>query len=313
MDLLSLPDHLKLQILKELDWKSLMSLKLVCRDFYFPIEKNTENLDRPKITDLAISFDGRVIQHLHYKFKTGNSFNLKSRWKHYVPESEEQHNCFLKERNFTEIEELLFFDDEINECVRVSELNPHQNGFDGYLFQIYDDNGNNGIEMREVIVRVSSNIGRKMFWYDSYLELDAIEELANSEINRSKTIAVNFVIDYLTGSPSFGYDNDLIVSEEPLFMDIAAYLLEYGYFDFEGRCNRKKIKFNFFHDIDFTILEEDFNKYLFDEIKSKSNLVEINDEDDEFSIKTTMDCQICRTKHINRVFLSQFEGIIEII
>uniref|UniRef100_A0A0K0G470 F-box domain-containing protein n=1 Tax=Strongyloides venezuelensis TaxID=75913 RepID=A0A0K0G470_STRVS len=313
IDLLSLPDHLTLQILKELDWKSLMNLKLVCRDFYFLIEKNIGNLDRPKISSLKINFDNGEIQHLHYQFKTSDSFNFESEWKHYVPKDEEQYNRFLKERDFTEIEKLSFFYNEINERVWVSELNQHENEFYGYLFNIYEDNYDNVIEMSDITIEMSSNRDRRMLWYDPYTKLYVLEEMASLGNNRSKIIAVNFVMDYLTGSPSFGFDSDLIVSEGPLQRDIAAYLLEYGYFDFKGRCSREKIKFNFYQNNDSFILETDFYKELFGEIKFKNNLVEINDDDDSFSIETAMDCRICRTRHINRVSFSQFEGIIEII
>uniref|UniRef100_A0A0K0G687 Uncharacterized protein n=1 Tax=Strongyloides venezuelensis TaxID=75913 RepID=A0A0K0G687_STRVS len=49
MDLVSLSDQFKFPILKELDRENLNNLKLVYKDLFFTVVKNTEKLDRPKV------------------------------------------------------------------------------------------------------------------------------------------------------------------------------------------------------------------------------------------------------------------------
>uniref|UniRef100_A0A0N5BRP1 F-box domain-containing protein n=1 Tax=Strongyloides papillosus TaxID=174720 RepID=A0A0N5BRP1_STREA len=173
MDFLSLPDNFQLQVFRELDWKSLVNLRLVCRDFYFTIEKNIEQLDRPKVDKLEVICNREKVEYFRYSFKKLYLPNAVSRWKNYSLENEEQYKSFLKERDFTEIKKLKFlkywapesnevlinmprgtesYDYVVNDYVEMVEINadkilevisdeilvisPDEFEFDGYFFKI---------------------------------------------------------------------------------------------------------------------------------------------------------------------------------
>uniref|UniRef100_A0A0N5BTH8 F-box domain-containing protein n=1 Tax=Strongyloides papillosus TaxID=174720 RepID=A0A0N5BTH8_STREA len=358
INFLSLPENFQLQIFKKLDWKSLVNLKLVCRDFYFMIKRNIERLDRPKVDELEVVCDREKVGYFRYSFKKLDLPNSVSRWKNYSPENEEQYKSFLKERDFAEIKKLKFlkcwapesnevlinmprgtgsYNYLVNDWVEMVEINPNkilevisdeilvinpdEFEFDGYFLKIsknaevlYDDIGNNNFEMVSITIEASSNPDWGTPYYDSLLESNFLKQHGFFEEDGSEIIAVKLVMGRLTGSPNLNYNNICTESTGILHVDISKCLFNYNYFNFEGRCNSKEIWLHFRGGYSSsTVMEKNFYKEIFDEVKFKNNLVDIYDGDEGYRIETAMYCQKCKTKHLNRVVMSTSGDVAEII
>uniref|UniRef100_A0A0N5B770 F-box domain-containing protein n=1 Tax=Strongyloides papillosus TaxID=174720 RepID=A0A0N5B770_STREA len=335
MDFLSLPENFQLQILKELDWKSLVNLKLVCRSLYFTIERNIEHLDRPKLGELEVICKRGKVKRLDYTLKNSNSHILETQRKIYFAKNKEQYNRFLKERDFTEVERLELFKEWICDCsaneyykhikkenVVLLEINPHEFEFDGYHFNICEDVetigditfDQYGVERRFITIGTLSDAGWRKICYDSCIKPNSLQELGFFEENGSKLIAVKLVMAHLTSNPNFNYNNVSTDRERPLHMEISECLFKYNYFNFEGRCNRKEIYFIFGLDFpSFSDFEKNFYREIFDKVKFGNNFEEFNGDFGSWLIETTMNCRKCGKKHLNRALFAIYESQWEIL
>uniref|UniRef100_A0A0K0EVS5 F-box domain-containing protein n=1 Tax=Strongyloides venezuelensis TaxID=75913 RepID=A0A0K0EVS5_STRVS len=291
INFLSLPDKFKLQILKKLDWKSLVILKLVCRDFFFTIEKNLEHLDRPKVGELMIFCGHEKVKRLYYTLKRQNPHLFIANWKCYTPKNNEQYNRFLKERDFTEVKEIRFHNHDKFETVRIVEYRSHENKFDGHFFHIrYSEKYVfNDLETTYTI-GISSITDWRRLYYDSYIKSNFLQEKGFFKENGSKLIATKLVVDCLIGNPNLRYNNISTESGKVLHKEISKSIFNYNYFNFEGRCSEKKISIIFELD-SFSDLERNFYRDIFDKVKPENNLVEISDDYEEYRIETAMICQ----------------------
>uniref|UniRef100_A0A0N5B771 F-box domain-containing protein n=1 Tax=Strongyloides papillosus TaxID=174720 RepID=A0A0N5B771_STREA len=313
INFLSLPENFQLQILKKLDWKSLVILKHVCRDFYFMIEKNMEHLDKPKVGELMIFCGHEKVKRLYYTLKHQNPHLFIANWKCYTPKNNEQYNRFLKERDFTEVKELRFHNHDKFETVRIVEHRPHENEFDGHFFHIrYSEKYVfNDLETTYTI-GISSTTDWRRLYYDSYMKSNFLQEKGFFEENGTKLIATKLVVDCLIGNTNLMYNSISTDSERLLHMEISRSIFNYNYFNFEGRCKSEKILIIFELD-SFSDLERNFYSNIFDKVKFGNNLVEINDDYEECRIGTAMVCQKCKAKHLNCIVFSKDDHQLKII
>uniref|UniRef100_A0A0K0EVS4 F-box domain-containing protein n=1 Tax=Strongyloides venezuelensis TaxID=75913 RepID=A0A0K0EVS4_STRVS len=338
---LSLSDIFKLQILKELDWKSLMNLKLVCRNFYFLIEKNIEHMDRPKVRELKVVCRHGEVRFLDYIIKKHSYLFIEPQDVICFFKSKKQYDRFLKERDFTEIEKLELFKEWTycpanegykyirNEYIEIMEVNADEIECDEYYFKISEDGYDEdsiafdqySLEKRFITIETVSDASWKKLCYDLCIKSDSLRDHGFFEKNGSALIAVKLVMCRLTGNPNFNYINVSTNDERPLHMDILECLFKCNYFNFEGRCNRKQIYFIFELDAFFNEFERNFYYEIFNKVKFANNLEEFeetfNFENGEhlgdFSIETLMNCQKCGTEHLNKIYFSESDSTLEII
>uniref|UniRef100_A0A0N5BRP2 NPCBM domain-containing protein n=1 Tax=Strongyloides papillosus TaxID=174720 RepID=A0A0N5BRP2_STREA len=280
-----------------------------------------EHLDRQNVVKLRVTFIDEEVKFLRYTFKMADCCDLESQWINYFPKNKEEYNHFLKEKDFTGIQELEFFKHRIGESVKLLEIRPDDIEFDGYFFKIYervenicDDMGDFEPVGRSITINMWSNPGLEISHYDSYLKSNFFKEHGFFGENGLELITVKFILDRLTGNPDLKYKNISTDSERPLNIKVSECLFNDGYFNLENRCSSKKITIVFSKVyLFFTVIERDFYKEIFEEIKFRNNLVEIVDNGEEFRIETGMDCKSCQTKHLNRVVYSGDDITLEIV
>uniref|UniRef100_A0A0N5BQE1 F-box domain-containing protein n=1 Tax=Strongyloides papillosus TaxID=174720 RepID=A0A0N5BQE1_STREA len=135
MELLSLPKHLQLDIFSNVDWKSIINVKSVCKELNILIEQNIQRLQRPKIYFMDIDY-GRQINSsseiiVSYAIcrdeqENGTNYNFRRETKKIFFSNLNSYEDFLRKNDFSRLNQLCFDIDKNTEVVRL--FNNYFNG-----------------------------------------------------------------------------------------------------------------------------------------------------------------------------------------
>uniref|UniRef100_A0A0N5BKH7 F-box domain-containing protein n=1 Tax=Strongyloides papillosus TaxID=174720 RepID=A0A0N5BKH7_STREA len=236
MDLLSLPDNFKLQILKKLDWKSLKNLKLVCRDFYFIIEKNIQFLDRPKVEHLEISYDKYRPLRVRYDLKdSGNTSFETSKMVEFGNACE--YEDFLRNKDFTGIKRLVLNTVTNPELIILSDDSDTRREFSKLNFYTSISNGTSYFEFPQITILSTKKL--VIPYNGNLLGMQSLRKLGIFEVNKLSLVLKKIIMDVITGNPMLEYENTSIVDTKRLHVQIANHLFELGLLNPENSCALK--------------------------------------------------------------------------
>uniref|UniRef100_A0A0N5BUW3 F-box domain-containing protein n=1 Tax=Strongyloides papillosus TaxID=174720 RepID=A0A0N5BUW3_STREA len=296
IDLLSLPDNFKLQILKKLDWTSLVKLKYVCRDLYFLIERNIRVLESPKVCSMKIYYIENEISGAYYRLMNTEGPRRYGSLKHVKFSNGEEYENFLKRIDFTGIELFELGNLSNTEYIFVRYEDDSDKDFSTYTLSGRSQTGRFRYSYLSIVIKRSRKFG---ILYDSnILRKESLRKLGFFGNNRLRLVGKKIAMDLLTDNPMLEYENTPTVICKPLHVQIVNHLFELGLFNPENTCGRKGFTLVFHGLSKFGVLRERFYRKLFDKTKLNNNLVEENN-DDVFSIKSSMNCSKCRVKHEN--------------
>uniref|UniRef100_A0A0N5BFY0 DUF5067 domain-containing protein n=1 Tax=Strongyloides papillosus TaxID=174720 RepID=A0A0N5BFY0_STREA len=271
-------------------------------------------MDRPKLDYVSVSHDRNKLLKIEYSFKPTENTPGDETIKCVEFSNDSEYQDFLEEKDFSEVEIFQLLNNETNESVNITENDPPYDGFDLYYFRIDGDKEtflDLGFEGTCYNIEMKSNTNMKTPYYDSYLK--SLREMGFFENNGSKLIAVKIIMDRLTGNSNLKYNGISVDSERPLHMDISECLFKYNFFNFESRCNGRDIYIAFDLDSTFTILEKNFYSELMEKVNSRNYSMEKIDDDKEYFIEISMNCQKCKKEHSNRITFYRNNNILEII
>uniref|UniRef100_A0A0N5BUW5 F-box domain-containing protein n=1 Tax=Strongyloides papillosus TaxID=174720 RepID=A0A0N5BUW5_STREA len=309
MDLLSLPDDFKLQILKKLEWNTLKDVKLVCKKLYSLIERNIQSLDKPKVCSLSITYDGIKIFKVDYKFilteDTWGSTNSK------VIEfsNDDEYEKFLKNIDLTEIQVLRFKNLLNGEYISVHYESDFGEGFSTYDFYVKLPNGKYNGKYFSTRVKNSEEFG---ILYDSnLLRKESLKKLGFFERNIPRSVGKKIAMGLITGNSILEYGNAPTDTRIPLYIQLTSHLFKLGLLNPENTCGRKGFKLLFNEVSKFGVSRQRLYRKFFDKIKFRNNFLEENN-DERYSIMNSMTCSKCFSEHSNILFYHKSSRTLEI-
>uniref|UniRef100_A0A0K0G061 F-box domain-containing protein n=1 Tax=Strongyloides venezuelensis TaxID=75913 RepID=A0A0K0G061_STRVS len=294
VNFVSLPENLKLQIFKELDWQTLKNLKLVCKDFCLTIEANIKSLDRPKVYSMSIGYDGTKISSILYRLMLPEIIEGRGPLKTILFSSDDEGENFLKNIDCTEIKGL---------CLRkgsnVEYISVHCQSYSGGDFSMYNFStrlqNERSFKMR-LYIRINSS-GKFGILYDGdFLRNESLKKLGFFEKNGIHSVGKKIVMDLLTGYPMLEYKNANTSTRNPLDIQIMNHLFELGFFNPENTCGRQRFKLHFNEVAKFGYFGKNFYKRLLDKIKFNNNLVKGNNRN-VYSVSSSIKCSVCGVEH----------------
>uniref|UniRef100_A0A0K0G303 F-box domain-containing protein n=1 Tax=Strongyloides venezuelensis TaxID=75913 RepID=A0A0K0G303_STRVS len=316
MDFISLPDVFKLQILEELHWRDLNNLKLVCKDLYFIVVENIEKLDKPKVDYIHIYYSKDKIMGAYYALKHTENRLRSDTFKTVEFDDDHEYECFLKNKDFTEIKILVFEnratediisirDSDYDTCGIIGEIELfHEMNlrFRKYCFYNVNDYRFHiaffNRESEPLEITISSTEELRIQCDGNVLRKDSLRKWGLFEENGIRSVGKKIVTDLLTGNSLLEYENVSADINTPNFIQVTNHLYELGLFNLENLCNRKRIQLSFTVDGGFTVSDVDFYIEFFDMIKFNGNFV-VENYGEQFYIWSSIDCSKCGVRHRN--------------
>uniref|UniRef100_A0A0K0FZR3 F-box domain-containing protein n=1 Tax=Strongyloides venezuelensis TaxID=75913 RepID=A0A0K0FZR3_STRVS len=307
IDFVSLPEKFKLQVFRELDWQTLKNLKLVCKNFCLTIEKNIQSLDRPKAYSMSIGYDGTKISSVLYRLMlTGSIEGIGSLKTVFFSNYDESEN-FLSNIDLTEIKELCLRSGPNGEYISVQCKTYSDGKFSKYNFSSKFQNGQ--LFEMHLCNRIYSNKKFGILYDDHFLRSETLRKLGFFGKDGSRLVKKKIVMDLLTGNPMLKYENAPTGIHNPLYIQLMNHLFKIGFFNLENTCSRSRFKLSFDKVSKFSVVRQKFYRKIFDKIKFNNNLVE-EDNDDVYSIKSSMKCSKCSTEHeISIIYKKNFKDL----
>uniref|UniRef100_A0A0N5BI55 F-box domain-containing protein n=1 Tax=Strongyloides papillosus TaxID=174720 RepID=A0A0N5BI55_STREA len=308
MSLLSLPDELMLPILKELRWRDLNNFKLVCRKFYLTIVKNIEKLDRPRVEHLKIFYDENKIFGADY-----SSMYFEIIEGHMVPHhvefsNDREYEDFLKDKDFTQIKNLVFENITNGEIICVTNTYDILRGGHCEYFSLISLSDTTS-ELLEITI---SNTKEFRIPYNGVLlKKESFKKMGLFERGRSQLFIKKIMMDILTGDPMLEYETTLGDTSEPIYIQIIHQLFKIGFFDLKKRCDIGRFSFHIHWNGGPAVLGEDFYRDLYEKIRLNNGSV----EDVDFGLDDDlvfMRCSKCGYNHTNMVYYDESVKHIEI-
>uniref|UniRef100_A0A0K0FSD4 F-box domain-containing protein n=1 Tax=Strongyloides venezuelensis TaxID=75913 RepID=A0A0K0FSD4_STRVS len=310
MDLLSLPDDFKLQILKKLDWKSLKDLKLVCRDLYFLIEQNVQSLDRPKVHTLSIGYDEIKVYRIGYSLMIDESIFLDAPTKRVEFNNDGEYENFLKSMDFTKIKVFSLYNVSKRGSIRIhKDLHSHEHYSSTCTVFAKLPKGKSRFETFFTIILTNKKL---VIPYNcDLLRIQSLRRLGIFEGNKTSLVIKKIIMDILTGNPKLEYKSARTDNSKPLYIQITNQLFKLGLLNPENACVRKGFKLYFGGISKFDVLKQEFYRKFFGKIKFRDDLV-VKDNGEGYSIMNSMACSKCDTEHKNFLFYSKSCGSLHI-
>uniref|UniRef100_A0A0N5BKI6 F-box domain-containing protein n=1 Tax=Strongyloides papillosus TaxID=174720 RepID=A0A0N5BKI6_STREA len=305
MDFISLPDDCKVQIFKELNWKDLVNLKLVCRDFYFTIEGNIQALDRPKVHSLRM-FCGKYrpinVEYIlwnteHIIFRPGARKN--ARFKNTF-----EYNNFLRDKSFTSVVRLAF--NNIANTIVIKRFHSNLFSENHYKYHINITLSNRTSRLEPLSITISSTKKFLIPYNSNHLRRQCLRKWGLFKENGSILVMKKIIMDILTGNPFLEYNNTSTNSTKPFFIQISNLLYELGHFNPENRCNGGELKLSLRGAGEFTDLDDKFYRKFFGKMKFKYNTSLGKSGDKCRLIYNYLKCSKCGTDHINAIVNERF-------
>uniref|UniRef100_A0A0N5BQE5 F-box domain-containing protein n=1 Tax=Strongyloides papillosus TaxID=174720 RepID=A0A0N5BQE5_STREA len=295
MDLISLPDELKVQILKELQWSNLNNLKLVCRDLYLTVVRNIEELDRPKVEYLKIYYAENEILRVDYKSKH-SEINLRDRVLHHIDFNDDhEYDIFLKDKDFTELKRLTFKNVTSGERLHVKEACLIFGN--NILFPCYSISlSNRTSKILKISVAILRSCELRIPYNGSLLRKESLRKFGLFEKDGPRLFIRKVTMDIFTRNPMLKYEKISVDTNRLIFSQIMKHLYDLGFFSLENICKREKFLIVFDGIGDFTRSEQEFYREFSEKIKFDNNL-RIKDSDESYSIRSSMNCSQCNGKH----------------
>uniref|UniRef100_A0A0N5BQE6 F-box domain-containing protein n=1 Tax=Strongyloides papillosus TaxID=174720 RepID=A0A0N5BQE6_STREA len=299
MDLISLPKELKLQILKKLYWKDLKNLKLVCKDLYFTVVDNIEKLDRPNRPDvgyLKIYYSENKILGVDYKSRHSR-INLRDRVVLHTEFSDE-YECeiFIKHKDFTKIEKLIF-EDVTNSAVITVEDTYTTNGY--RIDVSLSDRTSEPLK-----ITISSCNRLRIPYNGNIFRKESLRKMGLFERDGHRLVIKKIIMDIITGGPMLEYGNTSTDTNRPISIQITYQLCELGLFNLENRCKNEMLSFCIYWSGESEVLEEEFYRELYDKIKFNDSSVKDIDFQSYPSFISTK-CSKCGNSHGNFIFFNE--------
>uniref|UniRef100_A0A0N5BI58 F-box domain-containing protein n=1 Tax=Strongyloides papillosus TaxID=174720 RepID=A0A0N5BI58_STREA len=202
LNLLSLPDNFKLKIFKELDWKTLKNLKLVCRDFCFIIEKNIQCLDKPK-SCLEIFYNQYRPFRVGYDLKGSENTWTFQTSKVVEFSNDCEYENFLKNKDFTRINHL-FIENVANEgFIRLYNISCPSENFSTLDFSASLPNAIPSLEY--LFIKIFITKGFRIPYNSNLLREQSLRKLGLYKENESSLVIKKIIMDILTNNPMLDY------------------------------------------------------------------------------------------------------------
>uniref|UniRef100_A0A0N5CG63 F-box domain-containing protein n=1 Tax=Strongyloides papillosus TaxID=174720 RepID=A0A0N5CG63_STREA len=309
VNLLSLPDKSKLKIFKELDWRTLKNLKLVCRDFCFIIEKNIQCLDKPRVDYLQIFYNECRPFRVEHDLK-----ECESTWTLETPIVVEfgddcEFGKFLKNRNFTRINNLFLRNVANGGFIRLRNDSCPSENFSTIYFSAGLPNVIPSLKYLHVKICIAKGLG--IPYNSNLLKEQSLRKLGLYGENESSSVAKKVIMDVLTNNPMLDYADTSNVAAQSLHAQITNHLFELGLLNPENRCDGRQYRLHFIRPVEFTFLDLLFYREFFDKIKFNNNLVVKNNRKGYY-IANFMNCSNCGIEHKNSVRYCEYSRDLDV-
>uniref|UniRef100_A0AAF5D5J5 F-box domain-containing protein n=1 Tax=Strongyloides stercoralis TaxID=6248 RepID=A0AAF5D5J5_STRER len=325
MDFLSLPEPFRIQVLKNIDWKSLKNAKLVSKEMYFTIEANHHLMNKPQVKSLGIYCDKKVDEKevIRVRFNIfSEDYFLNRRLKVIHFEDLKEYEHFLREFNFSIIDYLHFRISESSDVIRI--FNKYYTGGNYIETVVFDDTGEIGKKSANDFSSLISKIKDvgKMYLTlnfpqqslpDDFIfpKMGSLKELSIEEKSGTRLITSNMITNIIDNNPEMDF---LKISSESksLYMKTSEHIFESKALNMENRCDFTPFEVSFFNLTNFTLSEETFYRELFNKFNNRNNFEEKSDNGN-YNFKNTMECLKCRDTHSNFISYNHSSKVVKII
>uniref|UniRef100_A0A0N5BM74 F-box domain-containing protein n=1 Tax=Strongyloides papillosus TaxID=174720 RepID=A0A0N5BM74_STREA len=310
MEFINLPEDFKLQIFKELQWKDINNLKLVCRDFYFIITKNIEQLDREELNCLTIYYDKNKIIKVEYRQVSNNELDINDILRSIEFNDDNEYEIFLRNRKIINIKELIFENITKGDTITIRD-------YEYYYFNINYDTSTTTNRAYEICLSKEygacnacltiSSINKiiEIPYNTGTLKKELLEKMSIFKKDNYYLIISKIVLDILTNDPMLKHENISTINTniEPIFSNLIINMHKLGFLEFEnnGRCSSKELYLCYSGEHEINAEEKKFYTELFNEIKHEDQLLII--EERNFDIENFKICLECGARHINKITL----------
>ncbi|CEF66659.1 F-box domain-containing protein [Strongyloides ratti] len=313
MEFLSLPEPFRIQVLKNLDWKSLINAKLVSRGLYLTIEKNINFMDRPKIKNLGIycdkKLDDKEIIRVRYSIFPENCI-LRKRLKVIHFEDLNEYEQFLQKLDFSKLDYLHFRICDTSDVVGI--FNKYYCGGNYIETFVLDDTGESEKKNANNVLNLISKIKdvgkmyltlnfpfQKLPMSFMFPEMGSLKEFSIEEKNGTRLITTKMIINIINNNPGMAYFK-VSTDSESFYMKVTECIFELEAFNMENRCSHTPFEISFFNITNFTLSEERFYRELFNKFNNRSDF-EVTNDNGNYNFKKTVECSKCKIQHLNLI------------